>query len=302
MITLSVESSETALSALEFLQRRIPAAPKAYLRQLLKKGKVLGAGGRLDEGDRLCSGDEVRLPDSGRLRELLGAPTAAAPGVAVLFESREILVADKPAGVAVHASAGHEEDNLTARVEALLAVRGERYSVAPVHRLDLETSGPILFGKGKKACGELGKVFMRQEVEKAYLALASGRTPGSGVLCSKVPSKGMSKEAMTAFKALARVEAASLLELSLYTGRQHQIRRQLADLGHPVFGDRRYGGPCPPELPRLFLHCRRLAFADPFSGASLAVESPLPDDLAGFLPTCGIEPPPVPGSRSPRQG
>ena len=86
-----------------------------------------------------------------------------------------------------------------------------------------------------------------------------------------------------AFQALNRTDSASLLEVRLFTGRQHQIRRQLSALGHPVFGDSRYGGPCPPEVPRLFLHCSRLSFVDPFSGASMTIEAPLPDDLKGVL-------------------
>ena len=83
----------------------------------------------------------------------------------------------------------------------------------------------------------------------------------------------------SAFQALYRSDSASLLEVRLFTGRQHQIRRQLTALGHPVFGDLRYGGPCPAELPRLFLHCSRLSFVDPFSNASMTIEAPLPDDL-----------------------
>jgi RluA family pseudouridine synthase len=290
MKTLTVEPTESGLTALDFLQRRIPAAPSAYLRQLLNKGKVLGAAGPLAAGDHLATGARVNLPASGRLQELLDAPEAIADtGIQILFESREILIVDKPAGLAIHSGVGHEGDNLTARVAELLARRGDKFRVAPIHRLDLETSGPVLFGKGKLSCGELGQLFIRQEVDKYYLALASGKTPGSGELASMIPAKGTHKEALTTFVALARSESASLLELCLHTGRQHQIRRQLADIGHPIFGDRRYGGPCPPGLPRIFLHCRRLAFTDPFTGSRLAVDAPLPADLAAFLPEGGLK-------------
>lgn len=289
MKPLTVAPTEAGLTSLEFLQRRIPAAPPAYLRQLLKKGKVLGADGPLSAGAKLAAGAQLRLPESERLRELLNAPAAAGSEVKILFESREILIVDKPAGLAIHSSVGHERDNLAARVAELLAQRGDKFKVAPIHRLDLETSGPVLFGKGKLACGELGKLFIRQEVDKYYLALASGKTAGSGELASTIPAKGTHKEALTSYVALARNEQASLLELCLHSGRQHQIRRQLADIGHPIFGDRRYGGPCPPGLPRIFLHCKRLAFTDPFSGARLAVDAPLPADLQNFLPQGGFK-------------
>jgi RluA family pseudouridine synthase len=284
----TVEQSENNLTVLEFLQRRIPAAPKGYLRQLLKKGKVHDTTGPVTAQDRLHPGDKVKLPYSDRLRKLIDMPPPPVIDVTILYESREILIVDKPAGLAIHAGVGHEDDNLTGRVESLLTQRGDKFKVAPIHRLDLETSGPVLFGKGKRACSELGKMFMRHDVDKYYLALAAGKTPSSGKLRSTILAKGKPKEALTEFRALNRTDKATLLELRLHSGRQHQIRRQLADLGHPIFGDRRYGGPCPAELPRIFLHCCRLAFIDPFSGARLNIRSPLPADLENFLSVCDI--------------
>ncbi len=288
---LTVEPSEADQTTLDFLQRRLPAAPRAFLRQLLKNSKVLGDDRPLAETDKLPAGTAVRLPESGRVKELFDAAPRAADQVKILFESREILVVDKPAGLAVHTGLGHEQDNLTARLEALLAERGDRFKIAPVHRLDLKTSGPVIFGKGKQACGELGSLFMRNQVEKRYLALVAGKTAGSGELHRPVPAKGKLKASHTSFCALDRNGQASLLELTLHSGRQHQIRRQFADLGHPLFGDRRYGGPCPAGLPRTFLHCRQLAFIDPFSGAALMIASPLPDRLSRFLVETGLHGP-----------
>jgi RluA family pseudouridine synthase len=289
MPDFSVEPSEEQLSVVDFLQRRIPAAPQAYLRQLVKKGKVRSAKGVFQGGERLQAGELIHLPESRRLLELLEIPPARSTALTILYQSREILVVDKPAGLAMHSSQGHEADNLTARVVTYLGAQGLKLQVAPVHRLDLETSGPVLFGKGKQACGQLGQLFMRQEVNKFYQALVVGKTPGSGRLESAVRAKGKAKQARTDYRALARNEQATLLELQLHTGRQHQIRTQLAEQGYPLFGDKRYQGPCPPELPRLFLHCCRLAFMDPFSAAPISIESPLPTELAGFLPLVGIE-------------
>ena len=283
-----VEQSEANLSIEDFLRQRIPAAPESYLKQLLKKGKVNGPAGVLQRNDSLQAGECIQLPDSGRLLELLETVVVPSLPLTILYESREILIVDKPAGLAVHSSQGHETDNLTARVTALLAERKLRIQVAPVHRLDLETSGPLLFGKGKEACGRLGQVFMRQEVEKFYQALVVGKTPGSGRLESALTAKGKEKQARTDYRALARNDQASLLELQLHTGRQHQIRKQLTEKGHPLFGDKRYRGPCPPELPRLFLHCSRLAFVDPFSDTPISIDAPLPAELADFLPTVGL--------------
>ena len=283
MTEFIVEPSDVSLTIAQFLQLRIPAAPPAYLKQLVKKGKVRGPAGALTADCQLQIGDLIKLPDSGRLQELLAIPPSIASEIQILYESREILVVDKPAGLAIHSSQGHESDNLTARVEQLLKERGSKFQVAPVHRLDLETSGPVLFGKGKDACGRLGQLFMRQEVEKSHLTLVAGKTPGSGDLRSQLSAKGKLKDAHSSYRAVQRNEQASLLELTLHTGRQHQIRRQLADLGHPLFADKRYSGPCPAALPRMFLHCNRLAFVDPFSDVPIVIESPLPQELNAFL-------------------
>lgn len=285
MTTLTIAPAETHLPLLAILQRRLPTAPIGYLRQLLRHGRILGPEGAVHAEAQLIAGTVIRLPDSARLQALC----AAVPQLTILFESRELLVVDKPAGLAVHAGVGHTEDNLTARVEQLLRLRGEIFRVAPVHRLDLETSGPVLFGKGKAACGALGQLFMHRAVDKVYLGLVAGHTAETGRLTAPVMAKGKSKEAEAAFRALARNQQASLLELTLHTGRQHQLRVQLARIGHPLFGDRRYGGPAPQALPRLFLHCRTLALIDPFSGTHLRIDAPLPADLEHFLPVCGLD-------------
>ncbi|MBN1141211.1 MAG: RluA family pseudouridine synthase [Deltaproteobacteria bacterium] len=283
MPDLTVTADDGALTILEFLERRIPAAPRSYLRQLLKSGKVTAAAGHpLSERETVTAGAILRLPSSRHLLEYLALPARSERELEILFESREILIVNKGAGLAVHAAPGHEADNLTRRVTDMIRDRGERFRIAPIHRLDLETSGPVLFGKGKKACGELGKLFMAGAVEKLYLALAAGRMEGAAILESAVFAKGKEKEAQTRFRVLAANAAATLLELVLVTGRRHQIRAQLAGAGHPLFGDHRYGGPCPPPLGRLFLHCRKLAFTDPFSGTPVAVELPLPEELARF--------------------
>ncbi len=284
-----VSTDEASLTAKDFLHQHIPAAPLGYLRQLFKKGKVRIADKTIGADDSLTAGIKITLPDSSRLQELLHAPSEPRPKLEILYESREILVVNKPAGLAIHKGKGHERDNLTDRVTALMAERGDKFQVAPVQRLDLETSGPVLFGKGKKGCAELGKLFMQGDVTKTYLALVNGKLLGRGDLISQIPAKGKLKEARTSYQTLVSSEAASLLEIHLYTGRQHQIRRQLADAGHPLYGDRRYKGPCPRKLYRLFLHCKKLAFSDPFSKQSINIECPLPKDLSRVLPQLGLD-------------
>jgi RluA family pseudouridine synthase len=280
---LTIQKGEEHLPLLVLLQRRIPLAPASYLRQLLRRGKIRRGEYTLSAEERLPVGARILLPESKRLRELWAMTT-----LQILFETRDLLIVAKPPGLAVHASEGHEADNLTARCQELLKQRGERFSIAPVHRLDLETSGPLLFGKGKAACSALGKLFMDDQVEKYYLALVAGEMSGEKSLKGLIPAKGKLKSAHTDVRTLASNGTATLLEIRLHSGRQHQIRRQLAESGHPLFGDKRYGGPYPSDLPRLFLHCHRLAFTDPCSGQPIDCEVPLPVDLATFLERYGI--------------
>ena len=278
-----VSAEEAELTAKQFLHQHIPAAPAGYLQQLFKKGKVKITDKTIAADDRLTAGVKISLPNSSRIQELLFAPQDSRPELDILYESREILIVNKPAGLAIHKGKGHERDNLTDRVVAFLADRGDKFQIAPVQRLDLETSGPVLFGKGKKSCAELGKLFMQGEVTKVYLALVAGKLLGRGELLSDIPAKGKLKTARTSYQTLVSNDTVSLLEIHLHTGRQHQIRRQLADAGHPLYGDRRYKGPCPRKLPRLFLHCRQLAFIDPFSQQQIEVSCPLPKELSRFF-------------------
>lgn len=284
-----VTEEDTDLPIEQFLHQRIPAAPESYLRQLLKKGKVKISERPAKAGDLVAVNDLIQLPDSNRLLELLANRQIAQPQLDILYETREILIVNKPARLAIHNGKGHERDNLTDQIGVFLAARGDLFRFAPIHRLDLETSGPVIFGKGKKSCSELGKLFMRGEITKSYLALVAGKIMGRGTLLSDIPAKGKLKAAETSYHTLIGNDTASLLEIQLHTGRQHQIRRQLADAGHPLFGDQRYRGPCPRKLSRLFLHCRRLAFIDPFSKQQIDINCPLPADLTRFLPQVGVE-------------
>lgn len=278
-----VSKYDVGLLLEDFLARKIPSAPSSYLRQLIKTGKVKSASNQLNTAHRVALTDIIQLPESNRLLSFL-ADAEKAPSI--IYESREVLIADKPSGLAIHRSKGHETDNLTDRINYK---SDHNFKISPVHRLDLETSGPVLFGKGKKSCSELGKLLMKDGMRKIYIALVKGQIFENGLLKTEIPAKGKMKEATTGYKIIAANEPATLLEIELFTGRQHQIRRQLAAIGHPLFGDKRYQGPCPKELPRLFLHCRHLAFKDPFATGTIDIESPLPETLTIFLRHIGLD-------------
>ena len=287
MPAMIVTTTEAGLSLENFLQQRLVAAPGAYLRKLIKDGKIRRSN---DMDTLMAAGERILLPDSHRLMVLLAQSEKLA--LTILCETEQLLILDKPSGLAIHAGQGQgqgqEEDNLTDRVAKLLKRRGEHFMAAPIQRLDRETSGAVLFGKGKKSCSVLGKMMMNTPVGKTYLALVSGQITTDGTLIDDIPAKGKLKTAITSYQVLVTNDNASLLQIDLKTGRQHQIRRQFQQLGHPLFGDRRYGGPCPENLLRLFLHCQQLAFLDPFTDTPLVVTSPLPQDLTAFLDVSGL--------------
>jgi RluA family pseudouridine synthase len=285
MLEWTVRTEETGLTLLDLLRRRLPAAPVSYLRQQLRRGRVRCNGELRDETATVSRGDRLGLAESRRLQEWI---EATGSGLAILCETREALVLDKPAGLAVHPAVGHQDDNLLHRVQALLRNRRLALQCAPVHRLDLETSGPVLFAKGRRALSAFGRVFMEEPVTKIYLALVAGVLPETGQLETPVPVRGRMKEAATRFFRCAAGQGLSLLELHLLSGRRHQIRRQLADAGHPLVGDRRYGGPDIPGLDRLFLHCRYLELTDPFGPDRLVARSPLPPELRAELAAQGL--------------
>ncbi len=287
-IEFELDTSDRGVSARDFLQREIAAAPTAYLNQLFKKKKVLRSGMPVAGDELLSAGEVLTLPDSARLQELVALSRQQPVMPQVLFENSEILIVDKPAGLAVHAAVGHETINLTGLLQKQADSQGTKFKIAPVQRLDLETSGACLFGKGRKALGELGQLLMDRQLRKTYLTLVNGVYSGSDELVSAVRAKGKVKEARCRVTTLTANRTASLLEVDLLTGRQHQIRQQLAQQGHPLFGDRRYHGPCPSGLSRIFLHSYRLSFHSPFGGEPITVTAPLPDELDNFLRQSGL--------------
>lgn len=280
MLKFTYTDNDRPVDILDFLLQYLPVVPVSYWRKLLRGGKIVIDGETVSTSRQLQLGETVELPESRRLLELIEQQQRQPH---ILYESREILILHKPAGLACHSSRGHEQDNLTDRAISLLKHRGETFRVAPCHRLDLQTSGPVLFGKGKKALSLLGTLMQSDQVTKRYFALVPGGLPESGRLSGQLPCKGKTKKAETLYRTIARNTDACLLELELKTGRQHQIRRQLADLGVPIFGDSRYRGDMLSGLDRMFLHCHRLSFPSPFTGELITIDDPLPEPLQQVL-------------------
>jgi 23S rRNA pseudouridine1911/1915/1917 synthase len=280
-------------------------------RALVKRAFQLGEV-RID-GRRVRASDPVR---PGALVEI-GVDAPAGPPLpepemplTVLWEGERSIVVDKPAGIAVHALMSGEGGTLAnavaGRFPECAEAAPEPREGGAVHRLDVETSGCVLFARDHEAWDQLRAQFRDQSVEKVYLALVAGRVSAGGVTTVPLAQRGgrvvtvpdaVAEERLRA-KGTSRARAAethweveraferhTLLRVRIVTGVMHQIRAHLAHLGHPVAGDLLYGGEAAAlaGLDRHFLHAWRLSFDPPGGAARVEVVSPLPRALAGVL-------------------
>jgi 23S rRNA pseudouridine1911/1915/1917 synthase len=235
-------------------------------------------------------------------------PLEADPSVcfAVVHEDAEVIVVDKPAGLVVHPGAGHREGTLVhgllARFPDLggLSAVGEASRPGIVHRLDRGTSGLLVVARTADSYHSLVSQLRERRVSRRYQALAFGTVEGeAGVIEAPIgrsrtsPTRmavsGRGKEARTRYQVVRRFDRpaeTTLLEVTLDTGRTHQIRVHLSSIGHPVVGDPVYGRGRRLEgssLTRPFLHAAQLSFDHPSTGQRLSFESPLPEDLSAQL-------------------
>jgi 23S rRNA pseudouridine1911/1915/1917 synthase len=283
------------------------ALGRANVKRAFQLGEV-----RID-GKRVRASDPVR---PGALVEI-GVEAAAGPPVAepempltVLWEGARCLVVDKAAGIAVHAllpgEGGTLANAVAGRYPECAEAAPEPREGGAVHRLDVETSGCVLFARDPEAWDLLRAQFRDQTVEKIYLALVAGRVSSGGVTTlplaqrggrvvvvpdavaeERLRAKGTSRArpAETHWDVERAFERHTLLRVRIVTGVMHQIRAHLAHLGHPVAGDLLYGGEAAVAqgLDRHFLHAWRLSFDPPGGNGRVEVVSPLPRALAGFL-------------------
>lgn len=284
-----------------FLLGELKGVPRSHVYRLIRSGQVRVNSGRATPSYRLRAGDDVRVPPVGVRAP--AAPVATPDSLdwladRVIFEDQRVLVIDKPAGLAVH---GGSSISLGC-IEALRLLRPQAKDLELAHRLDRGTSGCLLLAKRRSALRVLHELLREGRVDKRYLTLVQGRWPEAtrridaplvtrrvgGEARVKVDPAG--KEAQSSFRLLDRFgTTASLLEVSIATGRTHQIRVHAAHAGHPVAGDERYGDADFNTymrsfgLQRIFLHAHLLAFEWPDSGEPFTVSAPLPAELRAVL-------------------
>jgi len=260
--------------------------------------KSLAAGLVRVNGQPARASESVRIGDSieaGIAPESL-APADAQPEdipLRIIYEDDDLLCLDKPPGLVVHPAAGHWQGTMVNAVLHHCAdVSSGQHPLRPgiVHRLDKDTSGCILVAKNDAAHAGLSRQFAERSAKKVYLAIVRGRPRASAGSISgpiarhpvhrqrmAVSHKPGSRAAETAWKLLASDGKLSLLECRPKTGRTHQIRVHLKHLGHPIAGDRVYGGGA--DYPRQLLHAWKLEIRHPRTGKDLAFCAPPPDDF-----------------------
>jgi 23S rRNA pseudouridine1911/1915/1917 synthase len=262
--------------------------------------------GKVDVDGRCClePGQEV-TPET----PLVYDPNRPRPGVAdrhlhVLYEDRHILIVDKPAGLLTQPTQDRERDTLLERAGRYLSRKHgiKNPYVGIVHRLDQDTSGTILLVTAARSLRPFQAMFRDHAIERVYLAVVEGvfLTPSGRIDLPIIPDRGDGRrsvargatpgalDAVTHFEVLETFgQAASLLACRLETGRTHQIRIHLAEIGHPVLGDRVYRPYKAPGFPlpvhRQALHAQRLGFVHPITGETVVVEAPVPADFEELL-------------------
>ena len=284
---------DAGLSRLLGLSRTVVAG-------LAEDGQVRADGRALDKSDRLVAGTwlEVTLPAPDRP---VTEPTAAVEGLLRLHEDDDIVVVDKPVGVAAHPSPGWSGRTVTGGLAALgvrLSTSGADERQGIVHRLDAGTTGIMVVAKSERAYTALKWAFKNREVTKRYHAIVQGHPdPTRGTVDAPIDRHPRhdyrfavvadGKPSVTHYDTVEAFPAATLLDITLETGRTHQIRVHMSALRHPCVGDLTYGADptltARLELSRQWLHARQLAFAHPADGRGVEFTSPYPDDLRRAL-------------------
>jgi len=301
--TLIVDADYDGVRLDNFLTALLPEQSRSSIQRLIKDGHVTGGPSGLRPSTAVREGQKYTIdvpPPAPSIPEPEALP------LRIIYQDRDLVVLDKPAGMVVHPAAGHTGGTLVNallhHVKDLSGIGGEARP-GIVHRLDRGTSGVMVVAKTDRAHQELSRQFTDREVEKEYIALVwgvvqAGRRIDAPIGRDPADRQKMSTRARRARNAVTRItfarhfKGASLLRVAIATGRTHQIRVHLSAIGHPIAGDATYGGVhrrtaanlrAVQRLERPFLHSARLAFTHPADGRRVEFDSPLPPDLQGVL-------------------
>ena len=297
---LTVPEDSAGLRLDRFLASVLGTHSRSQIQRLIEDGRVQVGGRTAKSNQAVKLGQVVTLEIPEPVASPIEAENLPLP---IVYDDRDLVVVDKPAGMVVHPAAGHAGGTLVNallhHVHDLSGIGGEQRP-GIVHRLDRGTSGLMVVAKHDASHDELARQFHDREVEKEYVALVwgtvqAGRRIDAPIGRDPADRKKMSARARRSRAAVTRIvgaehfgRALTLAQVAIQTGRTHQIRVHLSEIGHPIVGDSVYGGVrrrvpgdvrAVTRLNRPFLHAARLAFSHPTDGRRLEFTSALPDDL-----------------------
>ncbi|WP_049803676.1 MULTISPECIES: RluA family pseudouridine synthase [Pseudonocardia] len=282
---------------------RLLGLSRTVVATLAEEGRVAVDGRAAGKSDRLAAGGwlEIELPDPERESDGITGPVEVVAGLTILHEDDDIVVVDKPVGVAAHPSPGWTGPTVVGGLAALgvrVATSGAAERQGIVHRLDAGTTGVMVVAKSESAYSELKRAFKERTVDKRYHAVVQGHPdPSRGTIDAPIDRHPRhdwrfavvegGRPSVTHYDTIEAFRAASLLDIRLETGRTHQIRVHFSAMRHPCVGDLTYGAdPTLAKrlhLDRQWLHARELGFAHPADGRRVEFTSPYPADLARAL-------------------
>ena len=322
--TITVSQKDAGLRLDRWFKLHFPDVGHSYLQKLLRTGQIRLDSKRVEAGVRIEPGQEIRVPriirEPAKVRAEPAPSPRPPPGLSkadrtfieamILYEDDDVLVLDKPFGIAVQGGTGTKR-----HLDGLLAGMADRFGDRPrlVHRLDRDTTGVLLVAKTRDAAAKLGKTFQTRSAAKTYWALVHGvpRPPQGRIEAALVKAAGpdgdrvrkaeageqeQAMHATTHYSVVDRVgQKAAWVSLKPVTGRQHQLRAHMALINHPIIGDNKYddGRELPAENmePRLHLHARRLIIPHPRPGApTIDVTAPLPPHMLATWALLGLDP------------
>lgn len=318
-VTVGADEGQQRLD--RWFRRRFPQVTQGAIEKMCRKGEIRLDGGRVKAATRVSAGQTVRVPPLPEVtpprepRPTVSEADAAMMRAAVLWRDTHLIAINKPPGLPSQGGSGQSR-HVDGLADALRFDADERPRL--VHRLDKDTSGVLLLARSRVVAGALTRAFRARETRKIYWAAAAGvPRPAMGTIrfgLVKAGGRGVggegekmravhpddvadvpgAKHAVTDYAVLSRLGGrVSWLALVPVTGRTHQLRAHLAELGHPVVGDGKYGGSSQENLGdgwgarlggdisrKLHLHARHIEFNHPVTGARLAITAPLPDHMA----------------------
>lgn len=254
-------------------------------RGIMLNGKPPFLARKARSGDKVSA--KVAAPEEPTL------PAVELP-LRILYEDGDLIVVDKASGMLVHPTAEHHTRTLAHGLAHHFARSGLDAKVRPVHRVDRDTSGAVVIAKSAFAHQHLDRQLREGRLERSYLALVEGQVADEEGTIDAPIGKSRSnpnlravvkgaQEARTHFKVLERLDAVTTVALTLATGRTHQIRVHMAHVGHPLVGDRAYGGGKVIRFPRPALHSQRISLEQPRSGEQINVEARVAEDIHALL-------------------